>query len=315
MSSGVPFIILTGFLGAGKTTVLNRVLGAQHSRRIAVIVNELGRIDIDGKLLKQRAGDVVELVGGCVCHEITTQEELWEGLQEVVDRSKPDVIVLETTGIAEPGPILEALSLLPKEERIVTPWAVVTVVDAEAGQREIDNYEEARQQVRDADRILFTKLDLAEASALDALHTRLDDFNTEAERAGFPPGDEGTAELVPWLLARGGVADGLAKSHHHHHSHGQLVAAAYQDDAPLLEAPLMALLSRWGPTLVRAKGFVNLAGASEPYLVEKAGDRTLLQPGSKWGSGPRRTEFVLIGEDLDPAAVKRQLWACRAPAD
>ncbi|HEY0707336.1 MAG TPA: GTP-binding protein, partial [Polyangia bacterium] len=72
----VPLVIVTGFLGAGKTTLLNRVLGAQHHKRLAVIVNELGRIDIDGRLLRARAGDVVELAGGCVCHELRTMDEL-----------------------------------------------------------------------------------------------------------------------------------------------------------------------------------------------------------------------------------------------
>ena len=110
----VPLVIVSGFLGAGKTTVLNRVLGAQHHRRLAVIVNELGRIDIDGKLLRARAGDVVELAGGCVCHEVRTQEELWGALDEVIARSRPEVVVLETTGIAEPQAILDGLAALPE---------------------------------------------------------------------------------------------------------------------------------------------------------------------------------------------------------
>src|SRR5215210_6035107 len=106
MSEPVPLVILSGFLGAGKTTVLNRVLAAQRRYRLAVIVNELGRIDIDGRVLKANAGDVVELAGGCVCHEVRTQEELWGALDEVIARSRPERIVLETTGIAEPQAIL-----------------------------------------------------------------------------------------------------------------------------------------------------------------------------------------------------------------
>ena len=106
----IPLVIVTGFLGAGKTTLLNRVLGVQHHRRLAVIVNELGRIDIDARLLKARAGDVVELAGGCVCHEVRTMDELWQAFDEVRARSRPDTIVLETTGIAEPEPLLEGLA-------------------------------------------------------------------------------------------------------------------------------------------------------------------------------------------------------------
>ncbi len=88
MSDPVPLIIVTGFLGAGKTTMLNRVLGAPHGRRVGVIINELGRIDIDTRLIKSRSGDVMELVGGCVCHEVRVQSELWAAVAEVVKRSR-----------------------------------------------------------------------------------------------------------------------------------------------------------------------------------------------------------------------------------
>ena len=313
MATTVPFIVLTGFLGAGKTTLLNRILGAQHNRRVAVIVNELGRIDIDGKLLKSRSGDVVELVGGCVCHELTTQEELWGGLAEVVNRSKPEVIVLETTGIAEPRPIVEGLEALPADERLVHPAGVVTVVDAAAGLAHLERYAEAREQVHDADRLLLSKLDVANNGSIVLLHERLTTLNNEAERASFPDTNEGTAELVPWLLAAG-VPRILQHKHghaHHHHSR-QLTAASYVDDAPLLRDPLLALVAKWGPALVRVKGFVNIHGEDRRGFLERAGVETGLRFDAVWPSNERRTELVFIGEDLDPAAVRRQLWACRA---
>jgi G3E family GTPase len=261
MATTVPFIVLTGFLGAGKTTLLNRILAAEHHRRVAVIVNELGRIDIDGKLLKSRSGDVVELVGGCVCHELTTQEELWGGLAEVVNRSKPEVIVLETTGIAEPRPIVEGLDALPIDDRLVHPAGVVTVVDAAAGLLHLGKYSEAREQVHDADRMLISKLDVAGHRDLAMLHERLCALNDEAERASFPSTNEGTALLVPWLLSAGAPRILRHKHKHapHHHS-GQLSAASYVDEAPLLREPLMALLAQWGPAFVRVKGFVNVHG-------------------------------------------------------
>ena len=104
-----PLVLLTGFLGAGKTTTLNRVLGRELRRRVGVIINELGRIDIDTRLIKSRSGDVMELAGGCVCHEVRVQSELWAAIDEVNRRSRPDVVLLETTGIAEPWSILSGL--------------------------------------------------------------------------------------------------------------------------------------------------------------------------------------------------------------
>jgi len=316
----VPLVVLTGFLGAGKTTVLNRVLAVQHRWRLAVIVNELGRIDIDGKLLKARAGDVVELTGGCVCHEVQTQDELWGALHEVVARSRPERIVLETTGIAEPQAILDGLAAWsgPKADRapVVAASAVVAVVDGEAGVAQLERHVEARAQVAAADRIFLSKLDRATPDGLVALHRALDALNVEAERAAFPATREGTAELVPWLLDRPAPSAGARRHTRARapHTHSQLAAVAFADEAPLAGEALLALCARLGPALVRVKGFVHLAGEARRGFLERAGADTRLCLGEPWPSGPRRTELVFIGEALDAGALRRELWACRTEA-
>ena len=304
-----PLVLLTGFLGAGKTTILNRVLGAQHHRRVGVIINELGRIDIDTRLVKSRAGDVLELAGGCVCHEVRVQSELWAALAEVARRARPEIVVLETTGIAEPWSILDGLEGLGDAAPAVAS-GVVCVVDAEAGGAQLARHEEARAQVEAADRIVLTKLDLAAPEAVVALHRELGRRNPAAERASFPPTDEGTAELVPWLLDARPAA--RARPAHGPHHHGQLAAIAYSDPAPLLAAPLMAVVERLGEALVRAKGFVHLAGEPRRGFLERAGLHTELRFGEPWGPSAPVTELVLIGEGLDAGAIRRQLWACRA---
>lgn len=305
----IPLILLTGFLGAGKTTVLNRVLAAQHHRRVAVLVNELGRIDVDAGLIRARAGDVIELCGGCICHQIGVARELWSALDDLVQRSRPDVVILETTGIAEPEPILDGL---PPTIRAA---AVVTVVDAEAGVRQLGRHEEARAQVSVADRILISKVDLVAAPVLAALHAELQRLNPRAERAAFPPGDGGTAALVPWLLqtrtATAAAHREPARSPEGAHRH-QLAAATYVDDAPLVAEAVLAACQSLGDRLVRAKGFIHVAGEPRRGFLERAGERTRLEYGAPWGDDPRVTQLVLIGEGLDEAALQRQLWACRA---
>jgi G3E family GTPase len=310
----VPLVILTGFLGAGKTTVLNRVLGAQHRRRLAVIVNELGRIDIDSRILRARAGAVVELAGGCVCHEVRTLAELWQALAEVIPRTRPDAIVLETTGIAEPEPLLAGLADHPDHGRTVVASRVVTVVDAEVGLDVLERHPEARAQVTTADRLLLSKIDLSDPDRLRALHEALARLNPEAERASFPADGQGTAALVPWLLDRleprlpSAEAESATP-----HAHGQLDVLAFSEETPLVAEPLLALCGRLGSALVRAKGFVHLAGESRRAFLERAGARLTLQLGESWPPGPRRSEIVLIGEGLDAGSLQRQLWACRAP--
>jgi G3E family GTPase len=309
-----PLVLLTGFLGAGKTTTLNRVLGRQLRLRVGVIINELGRIDIDTRLIKSRAGDVMELAGGCVCHEVRVQSELWAAIEEVKRRSRPDVVVLETTGIAEPWSILSGLEDLG-DAAPASAAGVVCVVDAEAGAGQLARHEEARAQVEAADRILLTKLDLAAPDAVVALHRELARRNPAAERASFPAGDEGTSALVPWLLdVRGAprVSRADRHAHAHAHAHGQLSVVSFTDPGPLLAEPLLAVIEGLGAALVRAKGFVHLAGDDRRGFLERAGARTGLARGEPWGADPPGTELVLIGDGLDDDAIRRQLWACRA---
>src|SRR6185437_14658479 len=237
------------------------------------------------------------------------QSELWAAIAEIARRARPEVVVLETTGIAEPWSILDGLEGLGAAAPAVAS-GVVCAVDAEAGAGQIARHEEARAQLEAADRILLTKLDLAAPDAVVALHRELARRNPAAERASFPPTDEATAELVPWLLDVRPL--GRARPAPGPHHHGQLAAVAYSDPVPLLAEPLLAVVDRLGPALVRAKGFVHLAGERRRGFLERAGLRTELRFGEPWGDAPPLTELVLIGEELDAGAIRRQFWACRA---
>ncbi len=325
----VPFTILTGWLGAGKTTALNRMLAAQHGRKIAVLVNELGRISIDTQLIVGRGGDVLELAGGCVCCKVDTKNDLWDGIADIIARSNPDCVVLETTGIAAPAAILDGLVKVPEaiRERIL-PAGVVTVVDAEAGAAALEAREEAREQAMAADRILIAKLDVASVDAARRCHAILDRLAPEAERASFPTDDAGSRAMTAWVVEprplrawtmRGpSSSDRIDRKHAHDHDHdahhhqNQLVAIAFTDDAPLVGERVLAVVEALGDRLVRAKGFVHLAGDERRGFLERAGVRTELRHIGEWGDEPRRTELVLIGDDLDEAAIHRGLWACRA---
>lgn len=310
-SAGVPFTILTGFLGAGKTTILNRILGASGGRRIAVLVNELGRIAIDSKLILSRGGDVLELAGGCVCCKVDTKNDLWDGIADVIERSKPDHVILETTGIAEPGAILDGFRYLPEEQRgCVSPVGIVTIVEAEAGPRVLESRIEAREQVLCADRLLLSKLDLASPEQARALHVALDALNPDAERASFPLDESASHALTDWILLH--KQPKSSKPHSHSHSQGQLIAVSFAEKAPLLEDRLLALVEKFRPLLYRVKGFVHIAGDQRRAFLELAGDRVTLEFGEEWASDEPKSEIVMIGDNLDEALIRRQLWACRA---
>ncbi len=331
-----PFTILTGWLGAGKTTALNRLLAAPHGKKIAVLVNELGRISIDTRLIVARGGDVLELAGGCVCCKVDIKNDLWDGIADIVARSSPDHVVLETTGIAEPAAILDSLvarratdedSISAKRRaeqqaarRAIVPAGVVCVVDAEAGGDALVEREEAGAQAIAADRVLIAKLDVASPDAVLRTHARLDALAPHAERAAFPGNDAGALAMTSWLLEtrelrawHGKPRDDHAGHAGHAHAHGnQLIAITFVDDAPLVGERVLAVIEQLGARLVRAKGFVHLAGDDRRGFVERAGIRTSLSTREPWGRDPRRTELVLIGDDLDEPALQRALWACRA---
>lgn len=298
---GVPLVILTGFLGAGKTTALNRILRAPLGRRVAVIVNDLGKIDIDRQLLADATGDMVELGGGCVCCELDVNRDLWETLPALVERAKPDVVVLETTGVAEPAVLVAGATvhgLLPR---------VACVIDASTPEH-LDRHEEARAQAAGADGILLTKLDVAAPPSVLATHAAIDPLNAEVARVAVPDGAVGDAALARWLLAelkprdRRPGASGRKT---------QLVAASVRLEPPLLEAPLRAMITRLGDRLVRVKGWAWIAGEDRRVWVEKAGHAITIEPREPWGEGARASELVFIGA-LDELEITRQVRACSA---
>ena len=311
MAGGVPFTVLTGFLGAGKTTALNRVLGDPGGVRIAVLVNELGRIAIDGKLiLDAGAGDVLELAGGCLCCKVDIKNDLWDGIADIIRRSAPDHVILETTGIAEPPAIIEGLELY-KVRQLVEPAGVICVVDGGVAPKTLGERVEARVQVEHADRLLVSKLDISTPEQVAASHRAVGELNPDAERASFPESAEGTRSLATWMLERRKLRR-PGRTAARPHRHGQLTAASFVDPAPLAAEPLIALLTELSGVLMRAKGFVNIAGDDRRGMLQLAGGRVSLEFGEPWGHEPRRSEFVVIGDGVSDNALRRQLWACRA---
>lgn len=307
-TAATPFTILTGFLGAGKTTALNRLLAHAGGRRVAVLVNELGRIGIDGRLIGDAGGDLLELAGGCVCCKIDVKNDLWDGIADVVARSRPDQIVLETTGIAEPPALIEGLAAMAE---LIALAGVVAVVDAETAGEVLARREEARVQIACADRVILSKLDRAAPDLVRGAHERVRELNPAAERASFPASAAGDRALADYVLAVRALAAAPAGGAGGHR-HSQLAAACFADPAPLDRELLLAAVEALRPRLVRVKGFAHLAGDPRRATLELAGAALTLAPGAPWDAGePPRSELVFIGEAIDDAELARRLWACQ----
>lgn len=200
----IPSTILTGFLGAGKTTLLNRILQEEHGMRIAVIENEFGQENIDNEILVQDAGEqIVEMNNGCIC--CTVRGDLIVALTSLAQKRAAgeiafDRVVIETTGLANPGPVAQTFFV---DEEVGANYlldAVVTVVDARHAMDQLDQNEEAQRQVGFADKILLSKTDLVDAGAVDALKARLRRINP---RAPISTSDFGRAPISDVLDLRG----------------------------------------------------------------------------------------------------------------
>jgi G3E family GTPase len=265
----IPLHLLTGFLGAGKSTVLSHLLTHPGGERIAVLVNEVGELALDHHLLETLEGDVLLLSSGCVC--CTIGGELFAAIERVLTLS-PSRIVVETTGIADPAPILHGLANHPRLKSEVVLSGVISVVDAERGEMLLDE-PEARAQVELSDRIILSKVDLA-PKRVPLLRARLE---AEAPAAEIREAVNGEVEAA-WLLASGPSARLLdaapAREWLRHHPGGdhRIRTRVIHFGGPVDEAALalwLRLVTQLdGDRLLRVKGIVESRETGRLFVLQ-----------------------------------------------
>lgn len=332
--------IVTGFLGAGKTTLLNRLLKEPELANTAVIINEFGEVSIDHLLVEQASDGVIELSDGCLC--CTVRGELVDTLADLIERMQTGRIaplkriVIETTGLADPVPVLQAVMGHPVLMQALRLDGVVCVVDAVNGEATFDAHQEAIRQAAVADRLVVTKSELASENDIQQLTQRLRRLNPSAPiiisdatmtassllQCGLYDPETKTADVRRWL---GQAADEHHHHHHHHHNHdghdhahhdhhhhdSRIRTLALTHDQPIpftvVEGFLDLLRATQGEKLLRMKGIIELAEDPERPLVIH-GVQRLLHPPARlpaWPQGARGTRIVLITFDLEEDYVRR----------
>jgi G3E family GTPase len=320
----IPVTILTGFLGAGKTTLLNRILTEQHGERIAVIENEFGETGVDNEILvEDREEQIVEMNNGCLC--CTVRGDLVRILGDLGKKRRRgelrfDRVVIETTGLANPGPVAQTFFM---DEGIHGEYlldAVITVVDAKHGQRALDEHDEARAQVGFADRILLSKTDLVGEEEVADLMGRLRDMNPRAHQKKVHFGETDIREILDIrgfnLNAALELDPAFLEDTHHHHD-DDVKSFVWKDARPLhmekIETFLSLMVQNYGEDLLRYKGVLNIQG--EPRRMIFQGVHMLMggTPGKPWGPGEaRESVMVFIGRRIPRRLFEEGLAYCVA---
>lgn len=330
MPAFTPVHLLTGFLGSGKTTLLKRLLADPALADTAVLINEFGEIGLDHHLVERIDDTMVLLQSGCVC--CTVRGELADALRELHSKRERGLVppftrvIIESTGLADPFPVLSTLKSDPILRHHFRAGTVVTTVDAVNGLAQLDTYMESTRQAAIADRLVITKADLCEDNAgLSRLLSRLTEFNPDAQRimAGTDDPDadalfgDDAAQRATKLQSPSGfycdtptlrvTAGGVAL-------HTAISSFVITVDRPIdwtgFGIWLTMLLNRHGERVLRVKGILDLVGEDRPVAVH--GVQHLVHPPvhlDAWPSGERVSRLVFIVDGLDANLLKRSFNA------
>lgn len=323
---GLPVTIITGFLGSGKTTMLNHILTNQQGLKTAVLVNEFGEIGIDNELIVETEDNLVTLNNGCVC--CTINNDLVEAIYTVLEREeKIDYLVVETTGLADPLPV--ALTFLGTELRDMTRLdSIITLVDCENFSLDLFNSEAAYSQITYGDIIVLNKIDLVDEADVDQLEIRIRDLKPGARIIRTS-----NAQVPLSLLLSVGLfesdqyyqpEDKHEHEHHdhdhdhhdhdhHHHSHhlenDGFTSLSFTSDRPFDLRKFQNFLDNQLPiSIFRAKGILWFNESPHRHIFHLSGKRFTIED-DEWRGKPKN-QLVLIGQDLEDDKLRQQLLDC-----
>jgi G3E family GTPase len=343
----IPVTVLTGYLGAGKTTLLNRILTEPHGKKFAVVINEFGEVGIDNDLVVGADEEVFEMNNGCICCRV--RGDLIRILGNLLKRKgKFDGIIIETTGLADPGPVAQTFFVDDDIQAGAQLDSIVTVVDARHLAQRLHDAPEAEQQVAFADVILLNKTDLVTKTELALLETRIHLINPYAkliktERCKVALDEvlnQGAFDLERILERDPDFLKEEAPHEHHHHEHNEhchdehcghehdhhheharhdvtIHSVSLKSDKPIdpdkFNKWMNEIIATKGQDLLRYKGILNMKGLEERFVLQGVHMLMEGQPSQPWpAKDNRHSRLVFIGRKLDEQGLKDGFLACAA---
>jgi G3E family GTPase len=317
MSDLVPVTVLTGFLGVGKTTLLNRILSEQHGRRYAVVINEFGELGVDNDLVVDADEEVFEMNNGCVC--CTVRGDLIRIIAGLMKRARKfDGIIVETTGLANPAPVAQTFFVDEGVRARTKLDAIVTVVDAKNLPARLADSEEAGAQLAFADIVILNKLDLVTPAEADAVEARIKSVNPLARIVRATRADVAVETLLhqnAFDLAR--ILDmkpDFLDDSEHGHTEG-VYSASFEVSRPIdmekFQQWISTLLQEKGGDLLRTKGILHVAGEPRRFAfqaVHMMADGDYLETPA---DPAEKSRLVFIGRDLNRPQLRRGFEACQ----
>lgn len=326
----IPVTIVTGFLGAGKTTLINKVLKENHDKHPAVIINEFGEVGVDHEIVLDVEEEIYQMNNGCIC--CTLRSDLSNMLKAILNAKEKndlplDQVLFETTGLADPSPIAQTFFRIPFLKEHFYIDSVITIVDAKNSLAQLETREEPMLQIAFADKILISKVDqvtpeelakvkaavkqinqFVEIQEVDLQHF---DVNQIFDQRLFQPDEHQMEELIE-----------EQQEHHHHHDHHESLhhsdvsSFTIEEERPLdlkkINRWLNELIFMFGMDMYRYKGILSIKGVDQQIIFQGVNMAFDISKGKEWGTLPRKSTFVFIGKNLPEKMLRGAFQDCVA---
>ncbi|HIF54333.1 MAG TPA: GTP-binding protein [Methylococcaceae bacterium] len=316
MINKCPTTIITGFLGSGKTTLLNRILNGKADRRIAVIINEFGDISIDHQLIVSADEEIIELNNGCIC--CTVRGDLIRSIEEIYSKhTNIDHVIIETSGLADPGPVIQTFMVDDRMQSKLMLDAVVTTVDCRHIWLQLESHE-AQEQIAFADIVILNKIDLVDSTEVERINKKVRQMNRfsqiyQVEQSNVNLDDilsVGAFDLQNILTVEPAF---LEEEDHEHDTSITSISISKTGvvDSAKFNKWMFDVVQEHGPDLFRMKGILDIDAEPRRFVFQGVHMTLEGRPGKPWKTGEiRRNELVFIGRNLEQQAFKHGFDAC-----